>query len=108
MFSKQELQLLISGKPAIDMRDLRQYTQYKGYNAADITIQHFWMVLDELSYEDQGKFLMFVTSCSRMPTLGFKTLDPPFMIQKLGANRADRQKLPTASTCFNILKLPDY
>jgi hypothetical protein len=31
-----------------------------------------WSVLDSLSHEEQGRFLKFVTSCSRPPLLGFK------------------------------------
>ena len=79
--------------------------------------------------EDQKRALLkFVTSCSRPPLLGFKVsfllyrisldldhydhhsdvmqdLDPPFCIQNSGA---DTERLPTASTCMNLLKLPDF
>jgi len=39
--------------------------------------------------------------------LGFATLIPPFTIQRVGVMR-DGEQLPTASTCFNVLKLPTY
>ena len=32
-------------------------------------------------------------------------LDPPFCIQNVGA---ELERLPTASTCMNLLKLPDF
>jgi len=48
--------------------------------------------------------LKFVTSCSRPPLLGFKDLNPKFGIQNAG--QTDR--LPTASTCMNLLKLPEF
>ena len=32
-------------------------------------------------------------------------LDPPFCIQNSGA---DTERLPTASTCMNLLKLPNF
>ena len=32
-------------------------------------------------------------------------LDPPFCIQNSGT---DQERLPTASTCMNLLKLPDF
>jgi len=35
---------------------------------------------------------------------GFASLDPPFTVQRLPTS----DKLPSASTCFNLLKLPDY
>lgn len=50
------------------------------------------------------QLLRFVTSCSRPPLLGFKDLDPPFCIQNAG----DTDRLPSASTCMNLLKLPAF
>lgn len=41
------------------------------------------------------------------PSLGFAALDPPFTIQRIGISN-DNEKLPSASTCFNVLKLPTY
>lgn len=52
MFSNEELQLLISGKPTIDIIDLAQNTYYKGYKPNDSTILDFWEVLDSLTYEE--------------------------------------------------------
>merc|ERR1711970_62166 len=51
------------------------------------------------------ELLKFVTSCSRPPLLGVKDLDPPFCIQNAGT---EQERIPTASTCMNLLKLPDY
>ena len=34
-------------------------------------------------------------------------MHPAFTISKMDTNRPD-EKLPTASTCFNILRLPPY
>ncbi|CAD8052446.1 unnamed protein product [Paramecium sonneborni] len=109
LFTNQELQLLISGQPVIDIQDLISNTQYQGYKPYDKTIQDFWSVLNDFEYEQQSQFLFFFSSCSRAPTQGFKSLDPPFMIQKVPIlHPNEKQKLPTSSTCFNILKLPDY
>jgi ubiquitin-protein ligase E3 B len=70
--------------------------------------------------------LRFVTSCSRPPLLGFKHLHPPFTIRIVpaegdedasfvdslrsffGRGPVSKAQLPTAATCFNMLKLPDY
>ena len=35
-------------------------------------------------------------------------LDPPFCIQNVGGAAAELERLPTASTCMNLLKLPDF
>ncbi|KAK6044738.1 HECT-domain protein [Cooperia oncophora] len=71
----------------------------------------------------------FVTSCSRPPLLGFSYLEPPFSIRCVEVSDDQDQgdtlgsvvrgflalkksqsssRLPTASTCFNLLKLPNY
>ena len=46
----------------------------------------------------------------RPPLLGFKHLQPKFGINMRGhvGNKADETALPTASTCFNLLKLPPF
>jgi ubiquitin-protein ligase E3 C len=68
----------------------------------------FWNIVEkELTDDDKGKLLKFVTSCQRQPLMGFKNLNPPFTISKMDTDRPD-EKLPTASTCFNILRLPGY
>ncbi|KAL4475212.1 hypothetical protein ABPG72_018869 [Tetrahymena utriculariae] len=111
MFNHDELQLIISGKfTCFDVQDLKKHTQYKGYSANDLTIILFWQILESFTDEEKGKFLHFVTSCSRPPTLGFKQLNPQFCIQKSidDSNPQFPEKLPTSSTCMNILKLPDY
>lgn len=43
-----------------------------------------------------------MTSCSRPPLLGFKELVPNFSIRDAGS---DELRLPTASTCVNLLKV---
>ncbi|EGR33486.1 ubiquitin protein ligase, putative [Ichthyophthirius multifiliis] len=111
MFSHDELQLIISGQfTAFDVEDLKQNTKYQGYNQYDLIIIFFWECLNEFSELEKEKFLHFVTSCSRPPTLGFKQLNPPFCICKSidDWNPQHPEKLPSSSTCMNILKLPDY
>jgi ubiquitin-protein ligase E3 C len=63
-----------------------------------------------------------MTSCSRQPLLGFQALAPRPCIQQIRlSTRGDRNedgeesshsngdvRLPTSSTCMNLLKLPCY
>ncbi|EJF56635.1 HECT-domain-containing protein [Dichomitus squalens LYAD-421 SS1] len=107
MFNQQELQILLGGVDSpIDVEDLRANTQYGGlYDDHHLTIQLFWEVVNELSHEDRRKLLRFATSCSRPPLLGFKELNPHFAIRDA---TDDQTRLPTASTCVNLLKLPRY
>jgi len=110
LFNEPELQVLISGATdgKIDVADMKSNARYTGgYTMLDRNIIRFWSVVSSLSPEQQAELLRFVTSVSRPPPLGFNSMNPPFTIQRVGIMR-DGEKLPTASTCFNTLKLPTY
>merc|ERR1712194_441221 len=86
----------------------RSHTKYTGgFTALDRNVHRFWKVMESLADEQQAALLKFVTSCERPPAAGFRNMNPPFTLQKVFVAR-DSDKLPTASTCFNILKLPTY
>lgn len=105
MFNARELQMLIAGRPSVfDVDDLRANTVLLGFKESDETIQNFWEVLHELTDEQKSQFLKFVTSAPKAPLLGFRALTPNFAIRNAGD---DRNRLPTASTCINLLKLSD-
>lgn len=108
-FSAPELQVIISGAArGIDVGDLEHHASYgAGFYSVHGTIGMFWKVVAEFSDRDKAALLKFVTSCERPPPAGFKQLQPPFTIHKLAAHRPN-DVLPMASTCFNILKLPEY
>ncbi|XP_033636657.1 ubiquitin-protein ligase E3C-like [Asterias rubens] len=107
MFDHQELQVLISGASVpIDVDDLKRNTNYSGgYTVDHPLIENFWKVVDAMDDNQKRGLLKFVTSCSRPPLLGFKELYPPFCIQYGGS---DEERLPSASTCMNLLKLPEF
>lgn len=106
MFNNKELQVLISGAQVpVDVEDLKQHTVYAGgYTQEHPTILAFWQVVEDFSDIQKRQLLKFVTSCSRPPLLGFKELEPPFCVQHAGSS----DRLPTASTCMNLLKLPEF
>ncbi|KAF0700389.1 Aste57867_9094 [Aphanomyces stellatus] len=109
MFNEPELQVLISGAAgAFDLDDLKSAAIYAGgYFSQDRRIGWLWKALESFSPSERALFLRFVTSCQRAPILGFHSLHPPFCVQKISI-RTDDEKLPSASTCFNTLKLPTY
>ena len=110
LFNEPELQVLISGATdgKIDVDDMRSNARYLGgYTGIDPNVNRFWRVVGSMESKHQQALLRFVTSCERPPPLGFATMNPPFTIQRVGILR-DGDKLPTSSTCFNILKLPTY
>ncbi|KAL8921558.1 MAG: hypothetical protein Q9208_005712 [Pyrenodesmia sp. 3 TL-2023] len=112
MFNQHELQTLVSGSAsAIDMADLRRNTHYGGlYVIGDDGIEHptiqlFWKTVEDFADEDKKALLKFVTSTPRAPLLGFSNLNPKFSIRD---SSNDQSRLPTTSTCINLLKLPVY
>lgn len=108
MFNPLELQMLISGREKeIDVADLKNHVELGGFLESDQTILDLFDLLNnELSSEEKGLFVKFVTSSSKAPLLGFQELDPKFGIRNVGYD--SKSRLPTASTCVNLLKLPDY
>jgi ubiquitin-protein ligase E3 C len=112
MFNQNELQRLVGGDSSeIDVEDLRRHTAYSGvYAIGDDglehpTIQYFWEVMRGLEDHERRDVLKYVTSTPRGPLLGFSQLWPPFSIRDGGT---DQERLPSASTCVNLLKLPQY
>ncbi|RHY60464.1 hypothetical protein DYB30_005039 [Aphanomyces astaci] len=75
-----------------------------------------WLVdiLAELAPDDQRLFVRFVTGSHRLPMGGLARLDPALtVVRKLtvddaSSSTANDAILPSASTCTNYLKLPDY
>ena len=56
-----------------------------------------------MTLTQKKKLLLFATGSDRVPIRGLGSLN--FMIQR---NGPDSERLPSASTCFNILLLPSY
>ncbi|KAK2965376.1 hypothetical protein RJ640_024118 [Escallonia rubra] len=118
LFNASEFnQLLSGGKHDIDVDDLKNYTRYSGgYTEGSRTVKLFWEVLAGFEPIERCMLLKFVTSCSRAPLLGFKHLQPTFTIHKVACDvplwatfgGQDVDRLPSASTCYNTLKLPTY
>lgn len=110
IFNEQELELLISGLPNIDIDDLKASTEYHKYLPNSLQIQWFWRALRSFDQADRAKLLQFVTGTSKVPLQGFASLEGMNGVQKFQIHRDDRStdRLPSAHTCFNQLDLPVY
>ncbi|XP_061176415.1 E3 ubiquitin-protein ligase HACE1-like [Saccostrea echinata] len=110
MFDEFELELLLSGLPEINVDDWRKYTEYSGYDENSPQIQWFWEVVEEFGQQDRVLLLQFTTGSSRVPFGGFSRLGGGGGPQKFTISHVTYQPqlLPTASTCINLLKLPEY
>ncbi|KAH9160309.1 hypothetical protein LEN26_001914 [Aphanomyces euteiches] len=108
LFSPTELQMLIGGSTYdVNIADWKANTNYAGgYHPSQPIIHWFWEIVEEMTSEQRGDLLRFITSCSRQPLLGFKQLNPLICIQQVRIHDDDR--LPSSATCMNILKLPTY
>lgn len=110
IFNEQELELLLSGLPTIDIDDLKANTEYHKYQANSLQIVWFWRALRTFDQTDKAKFLQFVTGSSKVPLQGFSALEGMNGAQKFQIHKDDRStdRLPSAHTCFNQLDLPAY
>ena len=118
MFSTAEANELLAGPAAagVDAADLKAHAQLNGYFAASPVILMFWSVFKGFGPEERRAVLKFTTGTARAPLGGFAHLSPPFTIARVDCDASplarlggkDVSRLPTASTCFNTLKLPNY
>ncbi|KAK0386595.1 hypothetical protein NLU13_6430 [Sarocladium strictum] len=110
IFNEQELELLISGLPDIDIDDWKSNTEYQNYTPSSQQIQWFWRAVRSFDKEELAKLLQFVTGTSKVPLNGFKELEGMNGVNRFNIHRAygDKNRLPTSHTCFNQLDLPEY
>lgn len=103
IFTEQELELLISGLPDIDVDDWRGNTEYHNYSAAAPQIQWFWRAVRSFDKEERAKLLQFVTGTSKVPLNGFKELEGMNGINRFNIHRdyGNKDRLPSSHTCFN-------
>ncbi|KAG9193885.1 hypothetical protein G6011_03920 [Alternaria panax] len=104
LFTPSTLRHLIEGTHHISLPDLERCAKYEdGYSASHTTIRAFWKVVARYSQDDLRHLLEFVTASDRVPVTGYESIT--FHVVRInGAPGA----LPSSSTCFGKLYLPDY
>ncbi|KAI8630962.1 hypothetical protein F5Y19DRAFT_41173 [Xylariaceae sp. FL1651] len=110
IFNEQELELLISGLPDVDIDDWKSNTEYHNYTPSSPQIQWFWRALRSFDKEEVAKLLQFVTGTSKVPLNGFKELEGMNGVNRFNIHRdyGNKDRLPSSHTCFNQLDLPEY
>eukprot|EP00118_Oscarella_pearsei_P013759 m.113489 g.113489 ORF g.113489 m.113489 type:complete len:151 (+) comp37458_c1_seq44:5028-5480(+) len=105
-------EICLSGLPEIDLEDWRRNTEYSGgFEEDSPVIKWFWELMGTFDDKVRVQALQFATGSSRVPLGGFANLVGAGGLQKFIITRnegASENRLPTASTCFNLLKLPEY
>jgi len=104
----RELELCICGRPDIDLKILKEHTEYRGFTDSEPLIAAFWEVMEGFSAEERSLFLKFVWGRSRLPSVSADFKDN-FLIQPFTKKEGNPDDyLPEAHTCFFSLDLPRY
>ncbi|KAL8970225.1 MAG: hypothetical protein Q9183_001620 [Haloplaca sp. 2 TL-2023] len=104
LFKTVDLKSLIEGTQDLDVDELRSVTRYEGgYASGHPTILQFWDTVQDFSPDQLRNLLEFVTASDRVPVTGVESLQ--FLVQKNGEGD---ERLPTSSTCYGRLLLPEY
>ena len=75
IFDEQELEMIMSGLPDVNVDDLKANTEYgSGFSLHTPQIQWFWRAMRSFDREERLKFVQFVTGTGRIPTGGFSEL----------------------------------
>ena len=112
--NSNELELLLNGRPFIDIEEWKSFTEYKEpYNENHMVIKWFWEILSELSQKELSNLLLFSTGSSRVPLGGFADLESNsgylsrFTIDYVVYNYKVKNFIK-AHTCFNRIDLPCF
>ncbi len=103
IFTAEALQSLVEGIQDIDVDALRSVTQYEGYEGGDRVIQWFWDIFGNWPHERKKLLWEFWTASDRVPVMG-----PQGMELSIQRNGSRQDWLPTSTTCFGTLLLPEY
>jgi len=100
IFNEQELELLISGLPDIDVDEWKNNTEYQNYSQASPQIQNFWRAVRSFDQTERAKLLQFVTGTSKVPLGGFSQLQGISGVQKFQIHKdfSSVKRLPSAHT----------
>ncbi|XP_078812489.1 putative E3 ubiquitin-protein ligase HERC1 isoform X5 [Oryzias latipes] len=104
LLTAQQLEQLVCGLPEVSVEMLKRLVRYRDITESNQLIGWFWESLEEFTNEERVLFLRFVSGRSRLPS------NPADMSQKFQIIKVDRpiNGLPTAQTCFFLLRLPPY
>jgi hypothetical protein len=103
LLSANQFRTLVEGHNHLDINALQKAATYSHYTATSPVVCWFWEVVKAYPQEKQKQLLEFVTASSRVPVNGAESLI--FVIEK---SDSETSALPGSSTCFGILRLPEY
>ena len=97
------MQLLLGGKPEIDVEEFKREVQYLGgYDNSSPQVGWLWKFLEEADQEQLSKVLSFITGCSCIPIDG---LNPRFTVVKRVIDHdldQEQDEKETTSSCAAV------
>jgi hypothetical protein len=106
-----DINQLLRGEPHIDVEDLIANLQIStAFPRNDPQVKWFLELLRDPSVFTQARLrqlVQFITGDDGVPLGGFKNLNEPMKLSRDPLGKPDK-RLPSASTCFNRLDLPEY
>lgn len=108
MFDENELELLFSGVPVIDLHELRVSVQYTSWSETEDTIRWFWAAVESFNQEERARLLQFITGSSQLPLGGFAALHVPITIVKVRLTQAISSPPYSLLTSFSTEKRSRY
>ena len=109
-----ELELLICGRPFIDVNEWKQNSIYKGkFSKSSTCVKWFWEEIFKLNQENLRRCLQFSTGSSRVPINGFQNLESnrgelaKYCLNSVPYNKNGNNYI-RAHTCFNRLDVPQF
>jgi hypothetical protein len=105
----KEFEILVSGRPEIDIGLLERHTKYSGVSPDSPHIKYFWEVLEEFNQDQRRKFIKFTWAQERLPSTDeeFVKSHTRLLIKYVSTSNPD-SRFPKADTCFFNLELPSY
>ena len=113
-FTSDEFELILNGRPFIDIEEWKIFTEYnEPYNANHYIIKWFWDILKDLNQKELSNILLFSTGSGRVPLGGFAVLESNrgnisrFRIEMSPYEKGFKNFIK-AHTCFNRIDIPLY
>jgi len=105
LLTPEDLEEYICGSPELNLQLLREKTRYESYESDSPCIINFWKALESFSEEEKRKYLRFVSGRTRLPDPRNIPFEHKIILYQI--NHPDMQ-MPTSSTCYFTLNLPNY
>lgn len=88
----------------------RYITPQHGFDENSAQYRHFIRYITELEAEKRPSFLKFLTGSKRLPTGGFRSLDPRLTLALTPGRpgQSPDEILPSVMACRNYVKCPQY